>query len=250
MSLVYGLTHSRSNHMADVARDPAILKRKKLRRVLYGVVGLLLVALVSTVLARMKRAAPSVDRNTLLIDTVKRGRLVRQVRGLGTLVPEDTRWLPASTDGRVERILLQPGALVTPGSVILELSNPQVEQEAIGSRLALESAEAALENLRSSCRTSSLPRRRRSRRSNRTSPRRNLNSRRTTRLRSRNWYPSWFVANQSCARHRSKPVSILKPNECPRRKRPSKRGPACRSPPSTRRERPWRFNKAGWTPSS
>ena len=134
--------------MADVARDPAILKRKKIRRVLYGIVGLLLVALVSTVLARMKPAAPSVDRNTLLIDTVKRGQLVRQVRGLGTLVPEDTRWLPASTDGRVERILLQPGALVTPASVILELSNPQVEQEAIASRLALESAEAALENLR------------------------------------------------------------------------------------------------------
>jgi HlyD family secretion protein len=134
--------------MSDVARDPAILKRKKLRRVLYGVIGLLLVALVSTVLARMKPAAPSVDRNTLLVDTVKRGQLVRQVRGLGTLVPEDTRWLPATTEGRVERILLQPGARVAPNSVILELSNPQVEQEALASRLALESAEAALENLR------------------------------------------------------------------------------------------------------
>jgi HlyD family secretion protein len=73
---------------------------------------------------------------------------VRQVRGLGTLVPEDTRWLPANTDGRVERILLRPGARVVPESVILELTNPQVEQEALNARLALQSAEAALANLR------------------------------------------------------------------------------------------------------
>jgi len=70
------------------------------------------------------------------------------VRGLGTLVPEDTRWLPATTEGRVERILLRPGAIVRPDSVILELSNPQLEQEALNARLALQSAEAALENLR------------------------------------------------------------------------------------------------------
>jgi HlyD family secretion protein len=96
----------------------------------------------------MEPAAPSVERATVLVDTVKRGSIVRQVRGLGTLVPEDTRWLPSTTDGRVERILLRPGAQVGPHSVILELSNPQVEQEAVNARLALQSAEAALENLR------------------------------------------------------------------------------------------------------
>ena len=85
---------------------------------------------------------------TVLVDTVKRGSIIRQVRGLGTLVPEDTRWLPSTTDGRIERILLRPGAQVGPNSVILELSNPQLEQEAINARLALQSAEAALENLR------------------------------------------------------------------------------------------------------
>jgi HlyD family secretion protein len=96
----------------------------------------------------MEPAAPNVERATVLVDIVKRGSIIRQVRGLGTLVPEDTRWLPSQTEGRVERILLRPGAQVGPNSVILELSNPQVEQEAINAKLALQSAEAALENLR------------------------------------------------------------------------------------------------------
>ena len=132
----------------DVTRDPAILRRKRWRHVAYAVAALLVVGLVSVVLARMEPAAPTVDRATVLIDTVKRGSFVRQVRGLGTLVPEDTRWLPATTDGRVERILLRPGAVVRADSVILDLSNPQVEQEALNARLTLQSAEAALENLR------------------------------------------------------------------------------------------------------
>ena len=132
----------------DVARDPAILRRKRIRHIAYGVLALVVVALVSVALARMEPAAPTVERATLLLDTVKRGPFVRQVRGLGTLVPEDTRWLPAATEGRVERIVLRPGAVVQPNSVILELSNPQVEQEALNARLALQSAEAALENLR------------------------------------------------------------------------------------------------------
>jgi HlyD family secretion protein len=96
----------------------------------------------------MEPAAPTVERGTLWIDAVKRGPMVRQVRGLGTLVPEDTRWLPAMTDGRVERIVLRPGATVKADSVVLELSSPQVEQEALNARLALQSAEAALVNLR------------------------------------------------------------------------------------------------------
>ncbi len=132
----------------DLARDPVILRRKQLRRIAYAIAALLVAMVVSVALARMEPAAPTVDRATLLIDTVKRGPFVRQVRGLGTLVPEDTRWLPATTEGRVERIVLRPGAVVRPDSIILELSNPQVEQEALNARLALQSAEAALENLR------------------------------------------------------------------------------------------------------
>ncbi len=134
--------------MPDIARDPAILKRRRLRRIGYGVVAVILVVGVSIVLGRMQPAAPSVEEATVLRDTVKRGSIVRQVRGLGTLVPEDTRLIPATTDGRVERILLRPGAEVQPTSVILELSNPQVEQEALNARLTLQSAQASLENLR------------------------------------------------------------------------------------------------------
>src|SRR5215204_5534828 len=134
--------------MPDIVRDPAILKRKRLRQAGYAAVGVLIVIGVSIALARMEPAAPNVERDTVLVDTVKRGSIIRQVRGLGTLVPEDTRWLPATTDGRVDRILLRPGAQVRADSVILELSNPQVEQEALNARLALQSAEAALENLR------------------------------------------------------------------------------------------------------
>jgi HlyD family secretion protein len=134
--------------MPDIARDPAILKRKRFRQAVLGALGLIAVVAVSIALSRMQPAAPSVERATVLVDTVKRGSIIRQVRGLGTLVPEDTRWLPSTTDGRVERIVLRPGAQVGPNSVILELSNPQVEQEALNARLALQSAEAALENLR------------------------------------------------------------------------------------------------------
>jgi HlyD family secretion protein len=134
--------------MPDIVRDPAILKRKRLRQAGLALVGVIVVIAVSIALARMEPAAPNVERATVLEDTVKRGSIIRQVRGLGTLVPEDTRWLPSTTDGRVERILLRPGAQVGPSSVILELSNPQLEQEAINARLALQSAEAALENLR------------------------------------------------------------------------------------------------------
>jgi HlyD family secretion protein len=134
--------------MPDVARDPAILKRRRLRQVILAVLAGIVVVIVSVALARMEPAAPSVERATVLEDVVKRGSIVRQVRGPGTLVPEDTRWLPATTDGRVERILLRPGARVEADSVILELTNPQVEQEALDARLALQSALAALDNLR------------------------------------------------------------------------------------------------------
>src|SRR5678815_4349534 len=134
--------------MPDIARDPAILKRKRLRQAGLAAIGVIIVIGVSIALARMEPAAPTVERATVLVDTVKRGSIIRQHRGLGTLVPEDTRWLPSRTNGRVERILLRPGADVEPNTVILELGNPEVEQESLNAKLALHSAEAALENLR------------------------------------------------------------------------------------------------------
>ena len=134
--------------MVDIARDPSFARNKKIRRAAFAGVGVIVIVLVSVVLAQMKPAAPTVERATVWVDTVKRGSMVRQVRGLGTLVPEDTRWLPATTEGRVERIVLRPGAHVTADSVILVMTNPQVEQEAINARLALQAAQANLENLR------------------------------------------------------------------------------------------------------
>jgi HlyD family secretion protein len=112
----------------DIAR-PSNARQKQFRRAGYMAAGLLAVAGVSVGLSRLRPAAPSVDAATLWPDTVKRGPMVRQVHGLGTLVPEDIRWIPATTQGRVERILLRPGTTVTQDSVILELSNPQLEQE-------------------------------------------------------------------------------------------------------------------------
>lgn len=99
-------------------------------------------------LSRLKPAAPSVDRNLVWVDTVQRGPMVRQVRGLGTLVPENIRWVAARTQARVEKIILRPGAMVTPDSIILELSNPDVTQAAETAVSSLQAAEAQLANLK------------------------------------------------------------------------------------------------------
>src|ERR1051326_3205416 len=113
----------------DVPRTGVAAKKRK-RRILIiagGAVGLIIATIG---ISRLKPAVPSVDRSTVWIDTVKRGPMVRQVRGLGTLVPEDIRWIPANTEGRVEKINIWPGTKVEPGDVILELSSPELEQSA------------------------------------------------------------------------------------------------------------------------
>jgi HlyD family secretion protein len=104
--------------------------------------------LVGVGVSRLKPAAPGIDRSTLWIDTVQRGSMIRQVRGSGALAPEDIRWIPAATSGRVERILLRPGTEVSPEAVILELSNPALDQELHDAQLKVKSAEASLANLR------------------------------------------------------------------------------------------------------
>ena len=119
-----------------------------MRQIAFAMAGIIVVSLVSYVLARLEPAAPVVEAGTVWEDTVKRGPMVRDVRGLGTLVPEDIRWIPATTQGRVERIVLRPGTPVKPDSVILELSNPQLDQELRNAELQLQSADASLANLR------------------------------------------------------------------------------------------------------
>jgi HlyD family secretion protein len=132
--------------MVDIARSPSVIRKKKIRRAIYGAAALLVIILITVGVSRLKPAAPSVDRATVWVDTVKRGQMLRQVRGSGTLVPEDIRWIPATTQGRVERILLRPGAQVTPTTVILELSNPDLQQAVKDAQLAYQSAQAAYEN--------------------------------------------------------------------------------------------------------
>lgn len=131
----------------DIAR-PSVARQKKIRRTLIAVAGLVLVVLVTVVLAQLKPAAPTVEFGSIWPDTVKRGSMVRQVRGPGTLVPEDIRWIPAATSGRVERILTLPGTVVEPDTVILELSDEQVQQEALDAEYQLRGAEADLASLR------------------------------------------------------------------------------------------------------
>jgi HlyD family secretion protein len=130
----------------DIAR-PSNARQKRMRRIIYGAVGVLAIGLIAIGVSRLKPAAPGIDRGSVWIDTVKRGPMVREVRGIGTLVPEDIRWIPATTQGRVERILLRPGTVVAAGSVILDLTNPQLEQELQDAELKVKGAEASLANL-------------------------------------------------------------------------------------------------------
>jgi len=99
-------------------------------------------------LSRLRPAAPSVDRATIWPDEVKRGPMVREVRGLGTLVPEDIRWIAAQTDSRVDRWVLRPGALVKANSIIMELSDPTLQREALDAEFQVKGAEADYANLR------------------------------------------------------------------------------------------------------
>ena len=101
-----------TNETMDIQRPAADLARIKRRRVAYWAAGLAALLLVTLGLSRLKPAAPSVERATVWTDTVKRGAMVRQVRGLGTLVPEEIRWIPALTEARVERIIVHPGTRV------------------------------------------------------------------------------------------------------------------------------------------
>src|SRR6476619_652444 len=132
--------------MVDIARPASVKRQTKISRAIYAGVALLAIVAITLGVSRLKPAAPSVDRATVWIDTVKRGPITRQVRGSGTLIPEDIRWIPATTQGRVDKILLRPGAEVKPDTVILEMSNPDLQQSVKDAQLAFQSAEAAFLN--------------------------------------------------------------------------------------------------------
>ena len=132
----------------DIAR-PSVAGQRRRRQIIYAAVGIVLVALVTMGLSRLKPAAPTVERSTVWVDTVKRGSVLRQVRGLGTLVPMEgsIQFLPAITEGRVDKILELPGAQVKADTILLEMSNPQLTQEALDAQWKLKASEADYKNL-------------------------------------------------------------------------------------------------------
>jgi HlyD family secretion protein len=132
----------------DIKRPPKSKIKKKVRNAVMIVVGLAALGGITYGLTKLKPAAPTLDRSTAVIETVKRGEMIRDVRGNGTLVPEITRWVPAPAEGRVEKVNLQAGVEVDPSTVIVELTNPQVEQQATDAEFQVKAAEADEENLK------------------------------------------------------------------------------------------------------
>ncbi len=132
----------------DIVRDESVKRKKRQKQTIMIVVAVIAVLGVTLGVSKLKPAPPSVEFGTVWPDTVKRGSMLRQVHGLGTLVPipEDIRLIPAETDVRVERILVLPGTLVKADTIIMELSNPQVEQEAMDADLQVKSALADYQN--------------------------------------------------------------------------------------------------------
>jgi HlyD family secretion protein len=131
----------------DIPRKDA--RRKKIiRRALIALVVLAAIPAITVALTRLKPAAPGVEMSTLWPDSVKRGPLVVEVRGLGTLVPEDTMLIPATTDGRVQRIVIYPGTDVKADSVVMVLTSPELETDTLNAEYALKAAEADYANLK------------------------------------------------------------------------------------------------------
>ena len=131
----------------DIQR-PDNSRSKKIRRIIYAVLAILLTGGVTIGVSRLRPAAPIVDRASIWTDDVKRGSMLREVHGLGTLVPEDIRWIPAQTNSMVQQIVLRPGAIVRPTSIILELNDPQLQRDLLDAQYLLKGAEADLANLK------------------------------------------------------------------------------------------------------
>jgi HlyD family secretion protein len=132
----------------DIKRAPKSKLKKKIRTVILAVVGVAAIGGITYGLTKLKPAAPTIDKSTVVIETVKRGPFVRDVHGVGTLVPQVTRFVPAPAEGRVETIPVQAGVEVQSGTVIVELSNPQMEQQAVDAQISVKAAEADAEGLK------------------------------------------------------------------------------------------------------
>ena len=131
----------------DIER-PSNTRQKNIRRAVYLAVALVAVAGAVYGVSRLRPAAPVVDKSSIWTDDVKRGSILREVRGNGSLVPEEIRWIPSQTDGRVDRILIHPGAIVKPETVILELTNPELQRDVQTAEYQLKGAQADFEDLK------------------------------------------------------------------------------------------------------
>src|SRR3977135_845349 len=131
----------------DVPRA-GVAKQKRRKRIIIIAASVLGLIVITFLLSRLKPAVPSIDRSTVVIDTGKGGPMVRQVRGLGTLVPVDIRWIAANTEGRVEKIIVWPGTEVKSDTVILELTSPELERAAGDAEWKAKGVEAELTTLR------------------------------------------------------------------------------------------------------
>jgi HlyD family secretion protein len=131
----------------DVKREGVAEARKRKQKILY-VIGGVVFAVLAVWVSRLEPAAPTVDRSTVWMDRVARGSMLRQVRGPGTLVPVEIRWVAARTEGRVERIVVLPGTDVEADTVLIEMSNPELEQSSQDAGLQLRAAEARYEDLK------------------------------------------------------------------------------------------------------
>jgi HlyD family secretion protein len=132
----------------DVARPPEVAQRRKRNRIIAGAAAALLVVVTTVALARLRPAAPTVEAGGLWIEPVKRGTMLRNVRGVGVLVPDEIRWITSLTDGTVERIVVLPGTPVEADTVLLELANPQTQQAALAAELDLRTAKDNYEVLK------------------------------------------------------------------------------------------------------
>jgi HlyD family secretion protein len=131
----------------DIPRKSAA-RKKKIRQAIYLLLAIVIIGGITVGVSRLEKADKTLNRDTLLIDTVKRGSMVRQVRGLGTLVPLEIQLVPALSEGRVERKLVQQGEHVKADTILVELSNPVIQQAALDAESQFRAAQADLESLR------------------------------------------------------------------------------------------------------
>lgn len=132
----------------DIKRPAKSRLKKRIRAGIVVLMALTGVGGITFGLTKLKPAAPTLDRSSAVIDPVKRGQMLREVHGQGTLVPQLTRWVPAAADGRVEKVFVQAGVEVESETVIVELSNPQLEQQAMDAEFQVKAAQADEEKLR------------------------------------------------------------------------------------------------------